>query len=143
VDAGRSIDDAFSDMARFGVHALLVTKEMRECDHLQVLGLITAYDIERERPHRSPGTFVARVPTKINVLDVMTPWDELPLVHYASLDTLTARDIYEMFKGTGLTHLLVIDINSDDSGVARGLLSRTTLSKRLRRQHNDFAPHRT
>jgi len=135
VNADRSIDDALADMARGGVHALLVTQGDLECDDLHVLGLITAYDIERERPHRSPGTIPARVPT-VKVADVMTPWDELSLINYESLHSLTARDIYVMFQGTGLTHLLVINIRSDDSGVARGLLSRTTLSKRLRSDHN-------
>jgi CBS domain containing-hemolysin-like protein len=69
----------------------------------------------------------------IRVADVMTPWNELSLVSYDSLQTFTAADVYQMFQGTGLTHLLVIENNGDDSVVARGLLSRVTLAKRLRR----------
>jgi hypothetical protein len=38
-----------------------------------------------------------------------------------------------MFQGTGLTHLLVVEIHSDEVTLARGLVSRATLAKRLRR----------
>ena len=108
VDPQRSIDDALADMVRLGVHALLVTQEEIECDALRVLGLITAYDIERERPHRRPGAMDFQVPQETRVVDVMTPWNELSLINYESLRTLTTLDLYDMFQGTGLTHLLVI-----------------------------------
>lgn len=68
----------------------------------------------------------------LRVADVMTPWNELPVVNYESLQTLTASDVYEMFQGTGLTHLLVIENHGNESAVARGLLSRASLAKRLR-----------
>lgn len=132
VDAHSTIDSALADMVRLGVHALLVTEEEIELGDFQVLGLITAYDIERERPHRSLGSANLGVLKTIKVVDVMTPWNELPVVHYKSLQTLTAADVYRMFQGTGLTHLLVIDLYGDECAVARGLLSRATLAKRLR-----------
>ena len=31
--------------------------------------------------------------------DVMTPWDELSLVKYEPLRSLTVNDVYEMFQG--------------------------------------------
>jgi CBS domain-containing protein len=133
VDAGSSIDAALAEMMRLGVHVLLVTDEEFERGDLRVLGLITAYDIERQRPHRSPGTIEFHVPRAIKVAEAMTPWNELSLVNYESLQTLTAQNLYEMFQGTGLTHLLVVDRHGDDSAIARGLLSRSTLAKRLRR----------
>ena len=61
----------------------------------------------------------------------MTPWNELSLVKYESLQALTAVDVYQMFQGTGLTHLLVVELHGDDSAVLRGLLSRAALAKRL------------
>jgi CBS domain-containing protein len=136
VDAGSSIDAALAEMMRLGVHALLVTDEEFERGDLRVLGLITAYDIERQRPHRSPSTIEFRVLKAIKVAEVMTPWNELSLVNYESLQTLTALNLYEMFQGTGLTHLLVVDAHGDDSASARGLLSRSTLAKRLRHGRN-------
>lgn len=134
VDPQRSIDDALADMVRLGVHALLVTKEETDSDVLRVLGLITAYDIERERPRRRPGAMDFQVAQETTVVDVMTSWNELSLVNYESLRTLTAFDLYDMFQGTGLTHLLVVDVHGDDFAVARGLLSRVTLADRLRRR---------
>src|ERR1700733_8446960 len=44
VDEERQIDDALADMVRLGVRALLVVREQR------IIGLITSYDIQGERP---------------------------------------------------------------------------------------------
>jgi hypothetical protein len=74
-------------MMRLGVHALLMTDEEFERGDLRLLGLITAYDIERQRPPRSPGTIEFRVPKAIKAAEVMTPWNELSLVNYESLRT--------------------------------------------------------
>jgi CBS domain-containing protein len=139
VDAGSSINAALADMIRLGVHALLVTDEEFERGNLRVLGLITAYDIERQRPHRSPGTIEFREPKSIKVAEVMTPWNELSLVNYESLQSLTAQNLYEMFQGTGLTHLLVVDMRDDDPAIVHGLLSRSTLAKRLQHGRNTAA----
>lgn len=132
VEADSTIDEALRDMNRLSVHALLVTRQEVGGIEQQVVGLITYYDIERRRPHRYPQTGVSSERSEIRVGDVMTPWNELPLVHYESLQALTASDVYEMFQGTGLTHLLVVETQGDESALARGLISRPTLAKRLR-----------
>jgi CBS domain-containing protein len=133
VEADSSIDEALGDMNRLSVHALLVTRQELGNIEQQVVGLITYYDIERRRPHRYPQTSVSGARSAIRVGDVMTPWNELPLVHHESLQSLTAYDLYEMFQGTGLTHLLVVETHGDQSALARGLVSRAALAKRLRR----------
>ena len=120
-------------MNRLCVHALLATQGGFECEAPQVAGLITAYDIARERPHSSSRTPGIAVRKNVTVGEIMTPRSELSLVNYESLQTLTALDLYQMFQGTGLTHLLVIETQGVDSAVARGLLSRATLAKRLQR----------
>ena len=135
VDTGTSIDDALADMNRLSVHALLATRDRTEEVDPQVVGLITAYDIERERPHSSSRKTSLKPRKRVTVGEVMTPRNELSLVNYESLQTLTALDLYEMFQGTGLTHLLVVEMHGDDSAIARGLLSRAALTKRLRRPH--------
>lgn len=133
VDADTSIDEALADMNRLCVHALLVTGGAFEGVDAQVAGLITAYDIARERPHSSWHTSMMRTRKHVTVGEIMTPRSELSLVNYESLRTLTALDLYRMFQGTGLTHLLVIETHGAGSAVARGLLSRETLARRLRR----------
>jgi CBS domain-containing protein len=120
---GRTVDDTLSDMVRLGVHAMVVTKPQAEGAQ-QVVGLITAYDIRHRRSDKDIGN--------APIEDVMTSWDELPLVRYESLQALTALDVHEMFQGTGLTHLLVIEDHGGDSASARGLISRASLARRLR-----------
>ena len=133
VQANASIDDALGEMNRFGVHALLVTQDEAGDLNSHIVGLITAYDIERHRPHRSPDPRDLKPGKPGSVCDLMTPWNELSLVKYESLQALTADDVYKMFQGTGLTHLLVVELHGDDSAVLRGLLSRAALAKRLTR----------
>jgi CBS domain-containing protein len=94
-EAEASIDDAYADMNRMGVHALLVTQQKLGRVDSQVIGLITAYDIERQRPHRSPRASGFVVRQHFRVGDVMTPWNELKLVEYESLGALTAVDASE------------------------------------------------
>jgi hypothetical protein len=138
VEADSSIDEALGDMKRLSAQALLVTHQEVGDIEQQVVGLITYYDIERRRPHRCPPTATSSEQSGIPVRDVMTPWNELPLVDYESLQSLTADGLYTMFQGTGLTHLLVIETHDDEPALARGLVSRATLAKRLRRPRTAF-----
>ncbi len=119
------IEDALAEMSRWGVNALLVTRQELAAVDLQVVGLITFYDIECRR------RFSQKIPGEHNgivrVGEVMTAWDELALVKYESLRSLPTSNLHEIFQGTGLTHLLVVEFRDDDSVVARGLLSRSAI----------------
>ncbi len=132
VEADAAMEDALTAMERSGVHALLVTRDDSNEVEQQVVGLVTHYDIDRRNPHRHPGS-ASRPRPHLRVSDVMTPWNELSLVHYDSLTDLTAADLFDRFQGTGLTHLLVIEMRPDETAVARGLISRGSLAKWLRR----------
>lgn len=140
VGADTSVDDACDDMNRLGVHALLVTQQETDGMELHVVGLITYNDIQRRHPRRTPPLAVSLERSNIRVGEVMTPCNELPLVKYESLQSLTAHDLHEMFQGTGLTHLLVVEAHGDEAGFVRGLLSRATLAKRLRRPRAAAVP---
>ncbi len=139
VEVDSSIGDALGHMNRLGIHALLVTRQDDAGMEQQVVGLITYYDIERRCPHRYPHAMVASVQPRIRVDDVMTAWNELPLVKYESLQSLTAYDLYETFQGTGLTHLLVIENHEHEPALARGLVSRAALTIRLHRARAAYA----
>jgi CBS domain-containing protein len=130
VNADSSIDDALADMIRLGVRTLVVIQQRIESVDPHLVGLITAHDIERERPHRLRRTTRLNWPEDVIVADVVTPWDELPLVNYESLRTMSADDLNEIFQSASLTHLLVIEIQGAESMVARGLLSRAALAER-------------
>jgi hypothetical protein len=136
VEADRCIEDALADMNRLGVNALLVTRRELGAAYLEVVGLVTYCDIERRHLHRHLHSTAFRERSGVRVGDAMTSCDELALVKYEALQTLTASDLYELFQGTGLTHLLVVEIHGDDSTLARGLISRATLAKRLRRSRS-------
>jgi CBS domain-containing protein len=136
IDMNASIDDALAAMTRLGVHALLVVQESGGSGPSQVIGLITAYDITRERPHRLQSARTSIVLKPFLVRDLMTPWSELSLVQYESLQTWTAEGVYQMFQGTGLTHLLVVERHGDDAAVAVGMLSRAALAKRLQHRRS-------
>lgn len=131
VQASSPIESALRDMHRWSVHALLVTREATDDLKQRVVGLITYYDIERWQPHRFPQSSARSDRADSRVEDVMTPWDELPLVHYESLQSLSVSDVYAMFQGTGLTHLLVVESQTHET-CTRGLISRATITRRLR-----------
>ncbi len=141
VDADSCIDDALSAMNRRSEHALLVTRRAGAGSRARVVGLITCYDIERKRSHRRPQTADNSTGSPVRVRDLMTPCDELPLVNYQSLESLSAHDLYESFQGTGLTHLLVIERHRHQAPHARGLISRAALTRRLHECRGAIAPH--
>ncbi len=133
VHADSFVGDALRDMNHRSVHALLVTREEDSGMEQQVVGMITYFDIERRHPRRFPHGTLSNRFSRLRVAEVMTSCDELSLVNYQSLQSLTASDLYEMFQGTGLTHLLVVERHGNGSTLARGLLSRASLTMRLHR----------
>lgn len=128
-----AIEEARERMIRLGVHALLVTDRQNDGMRRHVLGLITSYDIQhRQERMRRLAQGLRQPPMAVCVREVMTPWDDLPLIHYQSLFDLTVGELQERLQGTGLTHFLVVDSEAGDRGSARGLISRASVAKRLR-----------
>lgn len=136
VPPSRSVDQALEDMNRLAIHALLVTQPLDVSGYDQMLGLITSYRILQRR------VYERRLPKPLRgggcvgtVAEIMTPWQELALVHYRSLRYLNVSEVYQMFQGSGLTHVVVVETHDDDSVIARGLISRAALAGRL--QHSN------
>ncbi|MDB6086657.1 MAG: hypothetical protein JWN43_4538 [Gammaproteobacteria bacterium] len=126
VDAERQIDDALSDMIRVGVRALLVYKEQR------IVGLITSYDIQGERPMQFLQSSNYRHHRDIRVADIMTPWDALSAVHWETLESMRAGELLELLEHAGLTHIIVVEADRTHSiCVVRALVSRARLIRRL------------
>ena len=129
-----AIEDARERMIRLGVHALLVTERQNEGTRRHVLGLITSYDIQhRQERLLRLAQGLSQPPQAVCVREVMTPWNDLPLIHYESLLDLTVGELQERLEGTGLTHFLVVESEVGDRGSARGLISRASVAKRLKR----------
>ncbi len=128
VDSERQIDDALSDMIRLSVRALLVSKERR------LVGLITSYDIQGERPIQFLQSSNYSRHQDIRVVHVMTPWDELLALDWDSVESARASDLLAAFERTHLTHLLVIEVDKKTSkSTVRALASRARLLRQLGR----------
>ena len=130
VNADSPLDAALGDMIRLGVSTLAVIQQGLESADPYLVGLITAYDIERERPHRPQSTSRSNLPEDLVVADVVTPWDELPLVNFESLRTMSRRDLNATFQSASSTPHLVIEMQGPESMLARGLLSRAAPAER-------------
>jgi CBS domain-containing protein len=126
VDAERQIDEALNDMIRLGVRALLVAKDRR------LVGLVTSYDIQGEKPLQFLQSSNYSRHQDIRVADIMTPWDQLLAVDWVSIESARAGDLLRVFEESGLTHLLVIEVDQKHSrSIVRALASHARLMRQL------------
>jgi CBS domain-containing protein len=126
VDAERQIDEALGDMIRLGVRALLVAEDQR------LVGLITSYDIQGERPIQFLHSSNYSRHQDIRVADIMTPWDRLLALDWDSVQSACAGDLLMVFEETGLTHVLVIEAQKNSTSTVRALASRARLVRQLK-----------
>jgi CBS domain-containing protein len=135
VDAERQIDDALSDMIRLSVRALLVAKEQR------LVGLITSYDIQGERPMQFLQSSNYSRHQDIRVVHVMTPWDELMALDWEHVEAARAADLLLIFERTNLTHLLIVEVDrKTSSSTVRALASRSRLLRQLGERASALEP---
>jgi CBS domain-containing protein len=127
VDEERQIDGALEDMIRLGVRALLVVRDQR------IVGLITSYDIQGERPLQFLHASTHRRHQEIRVGHIMTPWDKLHAVDWESVQAARAGDLLHVLEEAEMTHLLVIERGKKNaSPIVRALVSRARLARQLR-----------
>ncbi len=127
VDEERQIDGALEDMIRLGVRALLVVREQR------IVGLITSYDIQGERPLQFLQSSTYTRHQDIRVGHIMTPWDKLLAVDWESVQSVRAGDLLHVLEEAEMTHLLVIERSKKNaSPIVRALVSRARLARQLR-----------
>ena len=127
VDEDRQIDAALEDMIRLGVRALLVVRNQR------IVGLVTSYDIQGERPLQFLQTSNYSRHQDIRVGHIMTPWDHLLSLDWESLQSARAGDLLHVLEDAGLTHLLVIERAAKNGApIVRAMVSRARLTRQLR-----------
>jgi CBS domain-containing protein len=123
----RQIDDALEDMIHLGVRAMLVMREQR------IVGLVTSYDIQGERPLQFLQTSNYRRHQEIRVGHIMTPWDKLLAVDWENILAARAGDLLHALEAAEMTHLLVIeDRKKSASPIVRALVSRARLARQIR-----------
>ncbi len=127
VAAERFIDEAELDMIAAGVGSLLVVKDDA------VVGLITAQDIQGERPTqflqdagylRHPG---------VRVRHVMTPWEDAQTLDVRRVREAQVGAVVDFFSTTRATHALVVEYPEHGDVIVRGLLSRSRVQRLLGR----------
>lgn len=125
VAADRFIDDALRDMIVAGVRALLVVRADR------VVGLITSYDIQGERPLQFLASAGFSRHDEIAVSHIMTPWAEVPKLDLAWVADARVADVDGYFQGTFASHVAVVERGHDGKETVRGLFSRTHIERQL------------
>ncbi len=126
VDVERQIDDALNDMINLGVRALLVVKEQR------IVGLITSYDIQGERPIQFLQSSNYAHHRDVRVAHVMTPWPALQAIDWQDLQSLQVGDLLDLLEEAKLTHIIIVErVPEDPTCVVRALVSRARLLRQL------------
>ena len=123
----RLIDDALRDMIVAGVRALLVVRGEL------IVGLITSYDIQGERPLQFLSTSGFTRHDEIQVDHIMTPWEKVPTLDARWVNSACVGDIVHSFKAGQASHVVVVEYAKHSGVLVRGLFSRTQLERQLGR----------
>ena len=130
--ATTQIDNALTQMICSGVRLLFVVDA-----GFKILGVVTSYDIQGEKPLRYLQSRDCRIGIcareDILVQDIMTPLHRWKVINYDQLIHATVANVVLTFKELGQRHLIVVDGVKDRSGgqVVRGLISLTALERAL------------
>jgi CBS domain-containing protein len=103
IGAEQRLDDALNELFRSSARALLVTSEQ------QVIGLVTVRDLRAESIAHSD--YLAWR-DGLRVADVMTNVSEMPTIDWGAVLDATVGDLVEIFQGTAVECLVVIESES-------------------------------
>jgi len=130
VPADLQIDAALDRMIYSGVRLLFVVGS-----DFEVLGDITSYDIQGEKPmhylQSQDCTINTCSRTDISVQNIMTPVSTWHVLRYESLEHAAVGDIVETFKNLRQRHLVVMQTRKDGVQTVRGLFAASTLESAL------------
>ncbi len=130
-----SIDTALDRMKRAGVRLLLVIDE-----HEQIIGVITARDIQGERPVKLVQE--TRIPhAAIRVQTIMTPQPEIVGLNMISVRNALVGHIVETLRALERQHVLVLELDEVTKGQrVRGLFSTSQIRWQLGENINADIP---
>ena len=121
-DAG--LEEVIDHMFRLGVRAFLVVHDRA------VVGLITAEDASDARRAQPCEDAAGR---DLRAADVMTPSIDVPAIDWQTLQDSRISDLIEIFEGTGVRYLVVLQTETATWSTVRGLIHRQRLERQLRR----------
>lgn len=125
VAADRFIDDALRDMIAAEVRALLVMRGE------VIVGLITSYDIQSERPLQFLNASGFTRHSEIEVGQIMTPWDDVPTIDLPWVTSASVADVLERFRRRRDSHFVVVEYAEQGGAFVRGMFSRTHIERQL------------
>jgi CBS-domain-containing membrane protein len=120
-----SIEAANKRMIATGVRLLLVADQYNA-----VIGIITTTDLSGEKPMR----YLQERGGKredIFMSDIMTPQEQLDVLHMVDVEKARVGDIVETMIKSGRQHALVVDYDENKKQIVRGLFSTKQISKQL------------
>jgi len=131
VAANTHIDAALEHMIEAGVRLLFVVDAEN-----RLLGSITSYDIQGEKPMLYMQSQDCRIGictrSDIEAQDIMTPVMKWKTIRYASLTDATLNDVTNTFQSLGQHHIIVTEPLADsDTSIVRGVFSLTDLERTL------------
>ncbi|MDH3689179.1 MAG: CBS domain-containing protein [Gammaproteobacteria bacterium] len=125
-DPDMPIDNALELMKTAGVRLLLVTNEQD-----QIIGLITARDIQGEKPIRQLEE-TRTVRSSITVEMIMTRQSEITVLDMRSVQDAEVGHIIETLKQLERQHILVVEVDDNTGGQrVRGMFSTSQISKNM------------
>ena len=126
VSPAKTVDDALQVMVHKGVRLLLV--EDLQC---RVMGLITASDIQGEKPmlfSRESGV----KHSEILVRDIMVPISEIEAMDYEDAKHSQVGDVVKTLTKAGRQHSLVVEHrDGDQDTLIRGIFSTSQISRQM------------
>jgi len=131
VHAATQIDDALNQMIYSGVRLLFVVDA-----EFEVLGAVTSYDINSEKPmlHLQSRDCRIGICTRddVQVQDIMTPVRAWRALNYRDLADATLGSIVQTFTSLGVRHLIVLDrVPAQGVQTVRGLFSASVVERAL------------
>ena len=70
---------------------------------------------------------------ELRAIDVMTPAPDVPAIDWQTLQDSRICDLIEIFEGSGVRYLVVLQTETASWSTVRGLIHRQRLERQLRR----------
>lgn len=132
VPAGSPIDAALEHLKHTGVRSAFVVSS----DKQSVIGMITAYDIQGEKPIRHlqsvDGNHRSYSRDDVLVQDIMEKVGEWQVADMKDIERSTIDMVLNVFRETGRTHIAVIESSDEHGARLRGMFSAAKIMRLLK-----------
>jgi CBS domain containing-hemolysin-like protein len=132
VAADSPIDSALEHLKHTGTRSAFVTNK----DGKQILGMITAYDIQGEKPIRHLQSVGCTHNTcsrdDVLVRDIMEQAAEWQVADIKDVENSTIEMVLTLFKTSGRTHIAVIENSAEHGARLRGMFSAAKIMRLLK-----------